>query len=155
VKSAIAPRAELKVSMRLVPDQSPKDIFRCLRRFVRDRCPDAKVIFDGGMAPFLGPRDGPYFDAARRAMKAAFGKQPAAVREGGSIGAILTMDRYLKAPIVFLGLSLPEHGYHAPNEHYDWRQASGGMVMFVRYFEAIAGLGRGSLRPRSVRSGDG
>src|SRR5213596_425757 len=59
---------------------------------------------------------------------------------GGSIGAVVTMAKYLKAPIVFLGLSLPEHGYHAPNENFDWEQASGGMRMFARYFETLARL---------------
>jgi len=62
------------------------------------------------------------------------------VREGGSIGAIVTMNDYLDAQIIFMGLSLPEHGYHAPNEHFDWRQASGGIEMFVRYFENLSGL---------------
>ena len=32
-----------------------------------------------------------------------------------------------------LGLSLPEHGYHAPNENYDWGQASGGMAAFAEF----------------------
>ena len=36
------------------------------------------------------------------------------MREGGSIGAVLSMEKVLKAPVFFLGLSLPEHGYHAP-----------------------------------------
>ena len=52
------------------------------------------------------------------------------------------MEKVLKTPVMFLGLSLPEHGYHAPNENYDWQQASGGMVAFVRYFENVAKLGR-------------
>jgi acetylornithine deacetylase/succinyl-diaminopimelate desuccinylase-like protein len=71
-------------------------------------------------------------------VRATFGKEPAFVREGGSIGAVLTMRRLLKAPVIFLGLSLPEHGYHAINENYDWGQASGGMEMFCRYFHEIA-----------------
>jgi acetylornithine deacetylase/succinyl-diaminopimelate desuccinylase-like protein len=74
-------------------------------------------------------------------MRTAFGKEPAFVREGGSIGAVVTMKKYLKAPIVFLGLSLPEHGYHAPNENFDWEQASGGMKMFARYFDTLARVG--------------
>jgi acetylornithine deacetylase/succinyl-diaminopimelate desuccinylase-like protein len=90
------------------------------------------------LSPYLGPHTGPYADAARDAMRTAFGKDPAFVREGGSIGAVVTMQKYLKAPIVFLGLSLPEHGYHAPNENFDWEQASGGMRMFARYFEVIS-----------------
>ena len=140
VKTAIAPRAEAKISMRLVPDQSATRQFELLRDFIGDRNPDAVVELDGTLDPFLGPRTGPYADAARDAMLAAFGKTPAAVREGGSIGAIVTMRDYLKVPIVFLGLSLPEHGYHAPNENFDWGQASGGMKMFVRYFENVSKL---------------
>ena len=56
-------------------------------------------------------------------MEFAFGKEPVFVREGGSIGAVMTMEDVLGAPVMFLGLSLPEHGYHAPNENYDWDQA--------------------------------
>jgi hypothetical protein len=37
-----------------------------------------------------------------------------------------------------MGLSLPEHGYHAPNENFDWGQASGGMHAFVEYFRALS-----------------
>ena len=80
-------------------------------------------------------------NAAIDAMETAFGTSPSLVREGGSIGAVVTMEQYLRAPIVFLGLSLPEHGYHAPNENFDWQQASGGIRMFVRYFENVAKIG--------------
>ena len=41
-----------------------------------------------------------------------------------------------------MGLSLPEHGYHAVNENYDWGQAAGGMAMFYEYFHRVADLGR-------------
>ena len=63
------------------------------------------------------------------------------MREGGTIGAVLSMEQILKCPIVFLGLSLPDHGYHAPNENYDWGQAGGGMVAFAKFFEEVAGMG--------------
>ncbi len=75
-------------------------------------------------------------------MTFAFGKQPVFVREGGSIGAVLTMETVLKAPVLFLGLSLPEHGYHAPNENYDWDQAAGGMIAFAKYFQHVGALGK-------------
>ncbi len=137
VKTAIAPRAEAKVSMRLVPNQDPSKIFRLVKNFIKKRNPDVQVIPESFLKPFLGPKTGPYADAASEAMCAAFGKSPAWVREGGSIGAVVTMQKYLKAPVVFLGLSLPEHGYHAPNENFDWEQASGGMEMFAKYFEVL------------------
>ena len=82
------------------------------------------------------------FPGFPEAVRFGFGKSPAFIREGGSIGAVVTMHRHLKAPIVCIGLSLPEHGYHAPNENYDWGQASGGMVAFAKYFESVGGLAR-------------
>jgi acetylornithine deacetylase/succinyl-diaminopimelate desuccinylase-like protein len=140
VKTAIPPTAEAKISMRLVPNQNPDKIFRLVRDFIKRRNPDVQVLPESFLRPYLGPNKGSYADAARDAMRWAFGKDPAFVREGASIGAVVTMQKYLRAPIVFLGLSLPEHGYHAPNENFDWEQASGGMRMFARYFENISKL---------------
>ena len=71
-------------------------------------------------------------------MRFGFGQAPSFIREGGSIGAVVTLDQLLRVPVVFLGLSLPEHGYHAPNEYFDWGQASGGMRAFTKYFELLA-----------------
>ena len=138
VKTAVPPRAEAKVSMRLVPNQNPDRIFKLVKAFIKDRNPDVQIIPEPFLHPFLGPATGRYADAASEAMRQAFGKDPAFVREGGSIGAVVTMKKYLKAPIIFLGLSLPEHGYHAPNENFDWEQASGGMRMFAHYFKVLS-----------------
>ena len=55
-------------------------------------------------------------------------------------GAVLSMEHVLKSPVFFLGLSLPEHGYHAPNENFDWPQAEGGMAAFADYFRRIGAL---------------
>ncbi|MGD8377549.1 MAG: M20/M25/M40 family metallo-hydrolase [Acidobacteriota bacterium] len=140
VKTVVPQKAEVKVSMRLVPEQRPAKVFRQLKQFVRELNPDVKVISDSVLEPYLGDFTGPYNDAARRAVKFGFGREPALIREGGSIGAVVSMEKILKAPITFLGLSLPEHGYHAPNEFYDWGQAYGGMKMFVRYFSEVAGI---------------
>jgi len=140
VKTAIPHRAEAKISMRLVPNQKADKVLKLVRNFIKAKHPDVQFIPESYLSPYLGPYTGPHADAAREAMRWAFGKNPAFVREGGSIGAVVTMEKYLKVPIVFLGLSLPEHGYHAPNENFDWEQASGGMKMFARYFETLARL---------------
>ncbi|HJZ69378.1 MAG TPA: M20/M25/M40 family metallo-hydrolase [Blastocatellia bacterium] len=140
VKTIVPYRAQAKISCRLVPDQAPKKVFKLIRDFVRQKNPDVKVEFISALEPYIGEFDGKYAEAAAEAMKFAFGRQPAFTREGGSIGAVVTMKRYLKAPITFLGLSLPEHGYHAKNENFDWGMASGGMKMFVRYFGHISRL---------------
>jgi acetylornithine deacetylase/succinyl-diaminopimelate desuccinylase-like protein len=147
IKTIVPHRAELKLSTRLVPDQKPAKVFNLIKRFIKSRLPDAEVTHEASLEPYLAPMEGATNDAARAAAKATFGKEPAFVREGGSIGAVLTMRKTLNAPVTFLGLSLPEHGYHAINENYDWGQASGGMELFCRYFREIAsGGGRAPSR---------
>jgi acetylornithine deacetylase/succinyl-diaminopimelate desuccinylase-like protein len=140
IKTIIPPRAAAKISCRLVPNQDPKKIMKLVRDFVKQRNPDVKVVAESSMLPYKAPTTGPLADAVRSSMKFAFGREPVFVREGGSIGAIVSMEKVLKVPVLFLGLSLPEHGYHAPNENYDWQQASGGMVAFAKYFDEIANL---------------
>jgi acetylornithine deacetylase/succinyl-diaminopimelate desuccinylase-like protein len=109
-----------------------------LKKYVAKVNPHVIVEREGMLHPFRGLFEGPYVEAAEHAVKTAFGKAPAFVREGGSIGAVLSMQRAWEVPILFLGLSLPEHGYHAPNEYFDWGQASGGMKAFAHYFEQLA-----------------
>ena len=140
IKTIIPPYAAVKVSCRLVPKQDPKKILRLIRKFVQERNPDVELIEEAAMQPYKAPITGPLADAVKGAMKFAFDREPVFVREGGSIGAVISMERYLKCPIMFLGLSLPEHGYHAPNENFDWQQASGGMVAFAKYFEEVSAL---------------
>jgi acetylornithine deacetylase/succinyl-diaminopimelate desuccinylase-like protein len=144
IKTIVPHRAELKLSTRLVPDQRPAKVFKLIKSFIKKRLPDAEVTHEASLEPYLAPLGGPYNAAAAAAMRETFGKEPGFTREGGSIGAVLTMRRMLKVPITFMGLSLPEHGYHAVNENYDWGQAAGGMEMFARYFRKVAEMrGRG------------
>lgn len=138
VKTVVPGHAELKISMRLVPSQVPERVFTLLKKHIAKVNPDVKVEREGMLYPFKGSLVGPYVDCVKRAVKAGFGRDPAFVREGGSIGAVVTMQNTWKVPILFIGLSLPEHGYHAPNEYYDWGQASGGMKTFAHYFSELA-----------------
>jgi len=142
IKTIVPHRAEAKLSTRLVPDQRPDRVFKLVKAFIKKRLPDARVEHEASLDPYLAPLGGPYNAAAVRAMRETFGREPGFTREGGSIGAVLTMRKLLGAPVIFMGLSLPEHGYHAINENYDWGQASGGMEMFCRFFHELAALPR-------------
>ena len=148
VKTVVPPYGELKISMRLVPDQHPRRILALLKRFLRTLNPDIRVQCDGQLEPFRGVTSGPHAEALRAAVRAGFGKNPSLIREGGSIGAVSLMQRAWNVPILFLGLSLPEHGYHAPNEFYDWGQASGGIRAFTHYFSALSRLPRSITKER-------
>jgi acetylornithine deacetylase/succinyl-diaminopimelate desuccinylase-like protein len=140
VKTIVPHDAEVKISMRLVPDQDPDKVLACVTKFIKEKCPDIEIIKEGTLRPFFSDPDNVFNKAAAESMKFAFGKDPAFNREGGSIGAVVSMHDELKVPIIFMGLSLPEHGYHAINENFDWQQASGGMKMFIKYFSLVSAM---------------
>jgi acetylornithine deacetylase/succinyl-diaminopimelate desuccinylase-like protein len=140
VKTVVPPKGELKFSCRLVPNQKPDKVFKLIKSYVKKMNPDVEVIMDAKLDPYLGDLSGEHIQCAIDAIEYGFSRSPAFIREGGSIGAVVTMQRYLRAPIIFIGLSLPEHGYHAPNENFDWIQASGGIKTFAKYFANVAKL---------------
>ncbi len=115
----IPAEAHAKVSCRLVPDQTPREIARKLESHLKRIAPKAVKVkvrhFHGGDA-WLAPTDHPVLQAAGRAVGRAFGKDPVFMREGGSIPIIPTFDRILSAPAVLLGVGLHDDNAHAPNE---------------------------------------
>src|SRR5690606_25185896 len=138
VKTIVPDEAELKISFRMVPDQKPAKLGERLREFVRNYAPDVEVDVAGFLEPYQGSTDGRVHAAIMEAFTAATGKRPVTVREGGSIGAVPILAQRLGIPVHFLPLSLPEHGYHAPNEYFDWRQARVGIETFARTFATLA-----------------
>jgi acetylornithine deacetylase/succinyl-diaminopimelate desuccinylase-like protein len=68
--------------------------------------------------PCLTPLDDPALKALVRAMSRAFGKDVLYTREGGS-GPEADLAEVLEAPVVFLGVGLPDDRIHAPNEKVD------------------------------------
>jgi acetylornithine deacetylase/succinyl-diaminopimelate desuccinylase-like protein len=140
LKAAVPPRAEVKMSCRLVPDMDGDRTIQKVKAFVNERFPDVDFHIEHGLAPFKGHTSGRYAEAIKDAYRFAFGAPCAFTREGGSIGAVKTMEEVLGCEVYFLGLSLPSHGYHAPNENYDWEQAGGGIAAFARYFQTVSGF---------------
>jgi acetylornithine deacetylase/succinyl-diaminopimelate desuccinylase-like protein len=139
IKSTVPGEGELKLSFRLVPNQDPKQMFAALSEFVTSFNPDVTVEALGSFEPYRGHISGRVHEAIVHGITQGFGMRPALVREGGSIGAVPQMARVLGVPIHFLPLSLPEHGYHAPNERFDWRQAKGGIASYVHTFTKLVG----------------
>jgi acetylornithine deacetylase/succinyl-diaminopimelate desuccinylase-like protein len=117
-KTIIPAEAHAKVSFRLVPDQDPDDVERLMRDFVEAHRPtglSVEVAFFGGVRPCRTPLDCPELGAVRRAMQRAFGAEILITREGGS-GPEADLGEVLAAPVVFLGVGLPDDRIHAPNE---------------------------------------
>ena len=118
-KTVLPAKAMAKVSCRLVPDQDPARIERLMFEHVAKVAPDGvKVVvrhLHGGR-PWRASLDGPLFDAGRRALSAAFGREPVITGEGGSIPVVGDFQRILGAPVLLMGFGLPGENAHAPDE---------------------------------------
>lgn len=118
-KTVLPAKAMAKVSCRLVPDQSPTEIEALMKAHVAKVAPPGVTVsvqhLHGG-APWRADLEGPLFDAARRALKAAFDRDPVITGEGGSIPVVGDFQRILNAPVLLVGFGLPGENAHAPNE---------------------------------------
>jgi len=118
-KTVLPAKAMAKVSCRLVPNQDPAHIAELFEAHVKKFTPDgvtAKVTYVHGGRPWRADLSGPIFDAASRALQAAFGREPVIVGEGGSIPVVGDFQRILGAPVLLVGFGLPGENAHAPNE---------------------------------------
>jgi acetylornithine deacetylase/succinyl-diaminopimelate desuccinylase-like protein len=69
-----------------------------------------------GGRPWRAELNGPIYDAACRALKAAFNKDPVITGEGGSIPVVGDFERILGTPVLLVGFGLPGENAHAPDE---------------------------------------
>jgi acetylornithine deacetylase/succinyl-diaminopimelate desuccinylase-like protein len=118
-KTVLPAKAMAKVSCRLVPDQEPVEIEKLMIAHVRRVAPKgvtATVKHLHGGRPWRAELNGPIFDAARRALKSAFGRDAVIVGEGGSIPVVGDFERILGTPVLLVGFGLPGENAHAPDE---------------------------------------
>ena len=137
-KTVLPAEAMAKFSFRLVPDQDPKDIMEKVQAHLEKHTPEGVAVevevgHDG--KPFYADPNSENGKAGQAALRAAFGKEPVLIREGGSIPIIQDMKEIFGVEALMLGLALPDCQIHAPNENY-----------YVENFEAGIRLNRALLR---------
>jgi len=121
-KTIIPAWARAKLTMRLVPNQSPARISRLVRQHLKQICPPTvrlEILGGHGAEPYVVSPTSPRAQAALRAIKSAFACEPVLVREGGSIPIVNDFKKILRADSLMVGLALPDDNAHSPNEKFD------------------------------------
>src|ERR1700681_1679593 len=143
-KTIIPAWAAAKFSCRLVPDQDPKAVAEALRRYIEEVHPKTVRVslteLSGHGDPWIMPVDHPLVRAGQRALLRVYGKEPALIRDGGSIGAVDVMGRLLEAPCLLVGFVLPDCFAHAPNECLDLDSFYLGRKAAMHLWEEIAAI---------------
>lgn len=155
-KTVIPAEAHAKISMRLVPDQSSKEISRKVSAYLKKLAPPTVKVsvrdLHGG-EPWVASPDHPALVAAGRALERGFGAKPVFNKEGGSIPVVATFTKMLKVPTVLMGIGLTDDNLHAPNEKIDldnfYRGIQTAAFLMEELAEAEAKPGR--RRARSQR----
>ena len=142
-KTVLPAEAMAKVSFRLVPDQRPEDVERQLKSHLMKQLPASsgvtvQVTALHGGRPWRADLDGPLYDAARVALRAAFGRDPVIVGEGGSIPVVGDFERILKAPVLLVGFGLPGENAHAPDEWISVDNLRRGMRAMAMLYDEVA-----------------
>ncbi len=142
-KTVIPAEARVKVSLRLVPDQTPENVLPLLKKRVKELTPRGVVTdikdIHGGLGMMVDVRD-PYIEAARAALSEEFDHEVYFLREGGSVPIAALFTEKLHAPVVFAGYGLADEGLHAPNEHFNLVNFYHAIHGTVRYLDRVAAI---------------
>jgi acetylornithine deacetylase/succinyl-diaminopimelate desuccinylase-like protein len=139
-KTVIPAKAQAKISMRLVPNQTPAKTFAVYKSYVEKIVPpgvsvDVRLIHAGDAC--LIPVDNRYVQAATFALHEVWGKNTVFIRSGGSIPIVGDLERHFGMPSVLMGFGLPDDNIHAPNEKFSLKNFELGIESLIRFLEEV------------------
>lgn len=136
-KTVLPAWAMAKISCRLVPDQTVAETIRQMKSYLRTRSPKDvrwELKFLHSAEPALVSADSPGVRAMSKAMQTVWGKRPHLLREGGSIGAVVQLQKHLGVDSVLSGFGLPDCDAHSPNEKQHLPTWYRGIDTLIRFF---------------------
>ncbi|RPI27627.1 MAG: dipeptidase [Chloroflexota bacterium] len=136
-KTVLPAQAMAKISMRLVPDQDPKEVYQQLLAYMEEKAPKTVKweISDlvGGPAS-ISDRHSRYVEAMRRALSAVWEKKPVFKREGGSVPVVSHFQEILGIETVNTGFGMLGDNAHGPNEKQNLPNWYRGIDSFIHFY---------------------
>jgi acetylornithine deacetylase/succinyl-diaminopimelate desuccinylase-like protein len=140
-KTVIASHVMAKLTFRLVPEQEGDEILKLAGEHLRKNLPKGVTmeITEGHSGPwYLTDPNSTIGEAAQRALRKAFGRDPALIREGGSIPIVSQFRGVLGIETLLMGLALPDCRAHSPNENFPLENFEGGIRLNKAILEELA-----------------
>jgi acetylornithine deacetylase/succinyl-diaminopimelate desuccinylase-like protein len=118
--NTLVPQAAAKISMRIAPDENPREAYQLLADHLRAHAPwgvKVDIRLDDEGSGFSADANGPIYDQARAAFTDAWGVAPVDVGVGGSIPFVAAFaQRFPDAAILVTGVEDPDTRAHGANE---------------------------------------
>ncbi len=140
-KTVLPSKAYAKVSCRLVPHQNHETISRLFTGYIQSIAPEyvqVKVTPMHGGEGYVCPITHPAYVAAEQGFAKAFGKQPLAVRRGGSIPIISDFEQILGIKTILMGFGLESDAIHSPNENFRLDIFRKGIEAVTEFYKAFS-----------------
>jgi acetylornithine deacetylase/succinyl-diaminopimelate desuccinylase-like protein len=140
-KTVLPSKAHAKISMRLVPNQTSKEITELFTKHFTSLAPKSvkvKVTAHHGGEPAVTPTDSTAFKAASKAFEEVWGKTPIPTRDGGSIPIVSLFKKELGLDTVLMGFGLDTDAIHSPNEHYGVKNFLIGIETIIAFYKHFA-----------------
>jgi len=136
-KTVLPAWAMAKISMRLVPDQDPQEVYEQLSAYLKSNAPDTVrweiSQFSGGPACMI-QRNSHGNHAMAEALEAIWGRRPLFKREGGSVPVVGEIQEILGSDSVLTGFGLPDDNVHGPNEKLHLPTWYKGIDALIHFF---------------------
>jgi len=141
-KTVLPSHAMAKLTFRLVPNQEGDAIVDLVKKHFKKNVPPGVTLEmqSGHSGPwYLTDPNSKFGKAAQRALKTAFNKDVALIREGGSIPIVSDFRNILGVETLLIGLALQDCRAHSPNENFPLENLEAGIRMNQAVLAELAG----------------
>jgi len=141
-KTVLPSHAMAKLTFRLVPNQNGDAIIDLVKKHLQKNLPPGVTVEmrSGHHGPwYLTDPHSKFGQAAQRALKKAFNKDTALIREGGSIPIVSDFRKILGVETLLIGLALQDCRAHSPNENFPLENLEAGARMNQAVLRELAG----------------
>jgi len=135
-KTVLPAWAMAKISMRLVPEQDPEEVYQQLQEYFVDNAPNTiryEIKKLAGGPATISDRYSNAVKGMEKAMETVWGKRPVFKREGGSVPVVGLFQEILGIETVNCGFSLPDDNIHGPNEKLNLPTWYRGIDTFINF----------------------
>ena len=140
-KTVLPSHAMAKLTFRLVPNQKGDAIVDLVKKHLQKNLPPGvRVEMQSGHSGpwYLTDPNNKFGKAAQRALKKAFSKDVALIREGGSIPIVSDFRKILGVETLLIGLALHDCRAHSPNENFPLENFEAGIQMNQAVLQELA-----------------